>query len=108
MNYRKFPLLIYVKDAGAGILGKTCRYCPRCEIILVHQDELEAELEHLFSSRDPDAIGKQYMVVGTVNRGIWRQGLQLPVMLEEVREHTSDFKRYLEIHMEPNGPLSNE
>lgn len=24
-------------------LGKTCRYCLRCELIMAHQDELEAQ-----------------------------------------------------------------
>ena len=39
-NARKFPLLILVDGWGPFSLGKTCRYCPRCEFIIAHQDSV--------------------------------------------------------------------
>jgi MinD superfamily P-loop ATPase len=41
---RKFALLIHVDGGELITLGKTCRYCAKCELIVVHQDELEADL----------------------------------------------------------------
>jgi hypothetical protein len=46
---RKFALFIHIDVWGPMALGKTCRYCSRCELIMAHQDELEAQLAHSFS-----------------------------------------------------------
>src|SRR4051794_17148071 len=37
---RKFALFVHVEEWGGVVLGYTCRYCTRCELIIVHQDEL--------------------------------------------------------------------
>jgi hypothetical protein len=37
---RKFPLLIHMDGYGLLNLGKTCRYCAKCEFIIAHQDQL--------------------------------------------------------------------
>src|SRR5262249_29715675 len=41
---RKFALVIHIQNWGPLVLGKTCRYCTRCQLIIAHQDELEAEM----------------------------------------------------------------
>src|SRR5918912_2225139 len=56
--------------------GKTCKYCSRCEWLMVHQDELEAELANSFSRIAPEVMGKEYIVLGTVDRKVWKSGLQ--------------------------------
>src|SRR6266550_1136723 len=62
---RKFPLLIHVEGLGAPMIqGKTCKYCSRCEWIVCHQDELEAQLYQVFSSRKPEVIGNDYLILG--------------------------------------------
>jgi hypothetical protein len=45
---RKFAFFIHVEGWGPMALGKTCKYCSRCELIMMHQDELEAELTYSF------------------------------------------------------------
>ena len=55
-HLRKFALLIHVDDWGPLVLGKTCRYCTPCELIVAHQDELEAQLAHSLSSIAPKAV----------------------------------------------------
>ena len=35
---RKFPLVIHIEGWGPFILGKTCRYGARCELIIAHPD----------------------------------------------------------------------
>ena len=65
---RKFPLLIHIDGFGLMALGKTCRYCSKCELIIVHQDELESILAAFFAQKAPEAIGKEYLVLGTENK----------------------------------------
>ena len=72
---RKFPLLICVEDGPIMTLGKTCKYCSRCEMVMCDQDQLEAELAHAFAARAPEVLGRAYFVVGTVHRKAWRAGM---------------------------------
>jgi hypothetical protein len=48
---RKLPLVIHVDPVQPVALNKTCRYCPSCDLLIAHRDELEA------MSIDPDAAG---------------------------------------------------
>jgi MinD superfamily P-loop ATPase len=101
---RKFALLIHIDDAGLITLGKTCRYCAKCELIVVHQNELEAELAYKFETLKPEAIGNDYLVLGTVEKKFWQQQLiQANTSLEELLKHTADFKKYLDFEYQPAG-----
>ena len=71
---RKFALLVYVDGFGAMVLGKTCRFCVRCDLVVVHGDGLEHELAVALEDRAPAAIGNEYGVLGTVDRKVWRKG----------------------------------
>ena len=55
---RKFALFIHIDAWGPMALGKTCRYCARCELIMAHQDELEAQLAHSFSQIAPAVLNQ--------------------------------------------------
>jgi hypothetical protein len=46
-------------------LNKTCRYCPRCDLLIAHQDELEAWLAAFFTERQPEIVGNDFLVIGT-------------------------------------------
>jgi len=67
---RKFALLIHIDDGGLITLGKTCRYCAKCELIVVHQNELEDELVYKFEVLQPEIIGNNYFIIGTVEKKI--------------------------------------
>src|SRR5438105_15688393 len=41
---RKLPLVIHIDPLQFVALNKACRYCPRCDLLIAHQDELEAWL----------------------------------------------------------------
>lgn len=101
---RKFVLLIQVNEFGPMALGKTCRFCTRCELIVAHQNELEHELTIALETRDPNAIGKEYAVLGTVDRKIWRRGLkgEAPVV-DEILDYVADFEKEYELHYDPGG-----
>lgn len=100
---RKFALMIHVDPQHLVALGKTCRYCPKDELIIAHQDELEALLAQLFTERDPSVIGNNYLVVGTVEREAWHEGLTTEKTMSEMFEHLADFRDYIKIEYEPGG-----
>ena len=101
---RKFPLFIHVKDWGPLVLGKTCRFCSRCQLIIAHQDELEAELANSFAKLKPEVIGNEYFVVGTFDKKVWQKGLGgSGITHGDMLEHLADFKKVLELEYDPGG-----
>ncbi|GAB3376796.1 hypothetical protein [Azotobacter armeniacus] len=101
---RKFALFIHIDEWGPMALGKTCRYCSQCELIIVHQDELEAQLAHSFSQIAPEVIGSAYLVLGTIDKKLWKEGLAGDGgQLGELLQHVADFKRVLKLAVEPGG-----
>jgi hypothetical protein len=103
-HLRKFALLIHIDKWGPMSLGKTCRYCSHCELIVAHQDELEAELAYSFSQFAPEVIGNEYMVLGTIEKKVWQKGVRgKDVQLGEILKHVADFKKYYDLEYEPGG-----
>ncbi len=103
-HLRKFALFIHVEGWGPLALGKTCRYCSPCELIIVHQDELEAQLAHSFAARGLDGISRDYLVVGTLDKKVWRKGLEESGQpLDHALDHVADFKKVFDLHVEPGG-----
>lgn len=101
---RKFALFIHVDGWGPLLLGKTCRYCTRCELIVAHKDELDAEMAHSLARLAPEAVGREYLVLGTIDRKVWQQGLRGEgPPLGEALDHVAEFKKVLELHVEPGG-----
>jgi len=95
---RKFPLFIYIKDWGLLALGKTCRFCSLCELIICHQDELEDELVNFFERASPRTIGNPYIVLGTVDKKVWKDNLETaPESAVQQLEHVADFKKVLRL-----------
>ena len=73
---------------------------------MVHQDEVEAELAHSFSKIGSEFIGNEYMVLGTVDKRVWKKGLEGSGSGGEIGEmlkHIADFKRVYDLHVEPGG-----
>ncbi len=102
---RKFPLLIHIDGFGFLALGKTCRYCAKCEFIIAHQDDLEHILTEIFSEPYPDIVGNEYLVVGTMEKKVWQEGMIQPMELQDIWDHTADIKKYLSLRYEPGGRL---
>ena len=103
-HLRKFALFIHIKEWGLMALGKTCRYCSHCELIMAHQDELEAELANAFLRIAPEVIGNAYTVLGTMDKKVWQQqvdGKSLPP--EETLRHVVQFSKVLTLEVEPGG-----
>ena len=86
------------------VLGKTCRYCSRCAMVMVERAELEAELAHGLSQIVPQVIAKHYLVLGTMEKKIWRGGLDREAKpLAGMLEHVADFKHQCKLQYKPGG-----
>ncbi len=98
---RKIPLVIHVDGAGLVILRKTCRLCVNCELVIVHQ----AEIEPLIAG----AVGREvvtepdYLVLGTADPRVWRRSLSGEMAIDELIRHMADFKAHMDIKYTPGG-----
>ena len=101
---RKVPLLIHVDPARLIALNYTCRYCRRCDLLVAHKHEIEHLLHDVFRQLAPQAIGNDYLVLGTVEKAAWREGFEHPKTPAEIIPCTHDFKEYLkELRMTQGG-----
>ncbi|GLV57987.1 hypothetical protein KDH_48210 [Dictyobacter sp. S3.2.2.5] len=92
MHQRKLPLVIHVDPAYLLSLNKTCRYCPHCDLLIAHQNDVEGFLAAYFSRPDLEIVGNDYLVVGTMDRAIWKRGIQQPLTVQETLDALHDFK----------------
>jgi hypothetical protein len=94
---RKVPLIIHVGPRNPIAINKSCRYCPACDLLIAHQDEIEQQLAALFAKRAPDLIGNDYLVLGTLDRDVWKRGVAEPLAIQEMVEQLHDFVEVLEL-----------
>ena len=103
-HLRKFALFVHIVGWGPMVLGKTCRYCSSCEIVMVHRKELETELARGFSQVALEVIGKDYLVLGTIEKKIWQQGLGSPGKpIADMLKHVADFKHQYDLKYKSGG-----
>lgn len=88
---RKVPLVIHVDPRNPVALHKSCRYCPPCDLLIAHQDEVEQELAAIFARRAPELVGNSYLALGTLDRDVWRRGVDKPLAVQEMLEQLHDF-----------------
>lgn len=91
---RKIPLLIHIAPLNLIALSYTCRYCQACDLLIAHKHEIEHHLTTLFRQRAPEVIGNEYLIIGTVEKTTWHEGLQEPKAVAEMLPHASDFAEY--------------
>jgi hypothetical protein len=52
----------------------------------------------------PEAIGNEYMVLGTIEKKVWQEGLQgRGTELEDMLKHVADFRIVYDLEYEPGG-----
>ena len=88
---RKFTLLTHVNPAYTYITTMPCRYCPINDLLIVHQNLLEERMAAYYSRFHPDAVGNDYLVLGTLKWKEWEQK-NGAISLDELIEHLHDFK----------------
>ena len=78
------------------MLRKTCQLCLRCEMLTAHKTEVDDLIDSL---RSHDADEREYLVLGTLESKTWRQGLSGAVSVEQMRDHMTDFKAYMQVNV---------
>ena len=91
---RKLPLLIHVEPGHLITLNYTCRYCHNCDWLIADKQVVEHLLTGIFSQYDPEVVGNDYLIMGTVEKMAWREGLQEPKSIAEMLPQASDFAQY--------------
>lgn len=96
---RKFAFLIHFEKIGLISFGLTARYCSKCEFIVLHQKDIEAEFSYKLGE-----AGKDFFIIGTVDKKTWKKGLEEKTpTLPELLENTADFKKVLDYEIQPAG-----
>ena len=94
---RKLPLFIHVVPFNPVVVNKTCRYCPACDLLIAHQDEVEAFLAAFFAEHNPEVIGNDYLALGTLDPSDWQRGTQSPLPVKQMLERLHDFTEVVQI-----------
>ena len=97
-NVRTLPLVIHVEGFGLVLLGKTCRLCLRCDTLVAYKAELDELLRAVVHVPKPE-----YVVLGTIDRHVYRRGLAGGASLDDVKRHMADFKSYWNVDVTPAG-----
>jgi hypothetical protein len=92
---RKKPFLVHIDPHVLLVLNMTGRYCPACDLIILHQDRLEDLLIRTCERNDPSLIGNDYLVLGTVERRAWRQVQKHPADYETLFANLHDFAKHV-------------
>jgi tetratricopeptide (TPR) repeat protein len=82
---RKFFLVVLVGSGYALVVEKICRFCASCDL-------LEEHLTSRCLTINPQVIGSDYQVVGTLDKAQWQQTKQESPSFEEIREYLYGFK----------------
>src|SRR3954470_24207435 len=99
---RKLPLVIHIDPLQLVALNKTCRYCPHCDLLIAHQDQLETWLAAFFTEQRPEIVGNDYLVLGTQDRADWQRGVHTPVSPETAFERMHDFREVVKFTPPPS------
>ena len=100
---RKLPLLVHIEPMNLIALNYTNRYCRHCDMLIGHKHEIEHFLTEMFLKINPEVIGNDYILVGTVEKVAWRENMNQPKPLNEMLQHAHDFKSYQNLHMTMAG-----
>ena len=100
---RKLPLAIHAEGLGLFILRKSCRMCVACDMLIVHQDELEPIIRARLRNAEGSSRPLDNLVLGTVASQIWRRGLTGGVSFDELLRNMADFSRHMQIEQIGRG-----
>ena len=98
---RKLPLFIHVSPEQPVTLNKTCRYCPNCDLLIAQQDEIEDILVRAFTKLNPEIVGSDYLVIGTVEKATWKRTMQSQLPLQVTLDALHDLKEV--VSFKPTG-----
>ncbi len=100
---RKYCLVIHIEPKHLFSLNKSCRYCPKCDLIIVKQADLEGLLAAICEQYAPDIIGNEYFVFGTMDRKDWKDAQTGKVSQQEAIKRSYPFKDVWKFEVSPGG-----
>lgn len=100
---RKFILVINIKPQKLFLLNKQCKYCTKCDLIIVKKQEIESLMTASMIKENPQIIGNNYLVIGTLERQDWKQGNQGLLSSKEIIERVYVFEDEWEFEVIPAG-----
>ena len=96
---RKFPLVIHIEPKHLLVLNKTCRFCTKCDLIIARKSKLEALMATHFENADPEILGNDYLVMGTLEKSDWRKFSKETTYPNEAIERIYIFKEVLNFEL---------
>lgn len=100
---RKHCLVIHVEPKHLFSLNKSCRCCPKCDLIIVKQADLESLLGAICELYAPDIIGNEYFVFGTMDRKDWKDAQTGKINQQEGIRRSYPFKGVWKFEVSPAG-----
>lgn len=100
---RKHCLVIHIELKFLSSINKSCRYCSKCDLIIVKQTDLERLLVTICEQNAPDIIGNEYLVFGTMDRKDWKNGQTGKISQQEAIKCTYPFKDVWKFEVRPGG-----
>ena len=105
---RKYPLAIHIEPGQFLCLNKICKYCPTCDLIIAKKNDVEDLMVQGFEEKDPSIIGNDYLVVGTVDRPVWRKYRDSSTEAGNVIDDIYVFKDVKNFELMPNWSYDPE
>lgn len=100
---RKLSFVLNVEPKCITLLDQTARYCDTCDLLIVHQEELQTQLAiHLRKGR-PTLIGHPYQVVGTVDPTEWDFDPSELSSTAQLIENLHDFREIITFSRQSGG-----
>lgn len=100
---RKLPLVIHIEPGYVLVLNKTCRYCERCDLLIARQANVEELMAGAFESRAAEIIGNKYLVMGTMDRADWKEGVQSTLRPRDALDRMYMFEDVWNFEVDPGG-----
>jgi len=105
---RKYCLMIHYEEKSKDFyqllsLNMSCKFCPRCELIIKHKSEIESHLEHIIPNFGFKFNPNNYFVFGTMDRKYWKKGQKEPMHPQKALEMVHQFKDYMDFEIRPAG-----
>ena len=96
---RKRSFVIDINHTVMLNFNMTTRYCPACDLIIMHQDILEDYLVRICEMQgSPQLIGKDYLVLGTLDRDVFQRTTKTQ---EDMVENIYIFKDVVDFEVIP-------
>jgi hypothetical protein len=105
---RKYYLMIHYGEKARQYnqmfsLGKTCKFCPYCELIIANKWEVEDLLAQMLGQLGKKFDPKNYFIFGTTDRVDWKTGMREATAPGKALEQAYPFRNVWDFEIRPAG-----